>query len=77
MIEGVAPIAGVYKADRRNDVGVRPEVGGAGSTRADEDSITASMVKLVGGRQAVMRREDFTRGSGPAFINALEAASEL
>jgi len=76
-IEEVAPIAGVYKADRRNDVGVRPEVGGAGSTRAGEDNITAPMVKLVGGWQTMMRREDFARGRGPAFINALEAASEL
>jgi hypothetical protein len=35
------------------------------------------MEKLVGGQQVVMRREGFTRGRGPAFINALEAASEL
>jgi group II intron reverse transcriptase/maturase len=76
-IEEVAPVADVYKADRRSDVGVRPEVGGARITRADEDSITAPMVKLVGGTQTMMRREDFTRGRGPAFINALEAASEL
>jgi retron-type reverse transcriptase len=76
-IEGVAPVAGVYKADRRNDAGVRPEVGGAGSTRAGEDSITAPMVKLVGDQPVVMRREGFARGRGPAFINALEAASEL
>jgi len=78
MTRGVAAVAGAYKADRRSGDGVRPEVGGARTTRTGEDSTTSSMAKLAGGEKTVMRRrEAFARGRGPAFIDALEAASEL
>jgi Reverse transcriptase (RNA-dependent DNA polymerase) len=73
----VAATADAYKTDRRNGGGVRPEVGGARSTCADADNTTASTVKLDGGREAAGRREAFAQGRGPAFINALEAASGL
>lgn len=78
MTAGDASVAGAYKADRRSGAGVRPEVGGARTTRTDEDSITSSTAKLAGGVNTVTeRREAFARGRGPAFIDALKAASEL
>jgi hypothetical protein len=75
--ERVAPAADVYKAENRSGVGVRSGVGGADSTRAGEDNITSSTVKLISGCMAAKRWEVFARGSSPAFIDALEAASEL
>ena len=75
--EQVAPVLGAYKADRRSGVGVRPEVGGARTTRAGEDNTTSSMVKLAGGEPTARRREVFTRGRGPASSDALDRASAL
>ena len=73
----VAATADTYKTDRRNGVGARPEVGGARTTCAGADNTTASMAKLGGGGKTARRREAFVQGRGPAFINALEAASGL
>jgi hypothetical protein len=73
----VAATADAYKTDRRKGAGARPEVGGARNTCAGADNTTASMAKLDGGCETVRRREAFVQGRGPAFINALEAASGL
>ena len=75
--ERVAPAADAHKAEGRKGVGVRSGVGGARTTRTGEDSTTSSTAKLAGGGQTVGRREVFARGRGPAFVDALEAASEL
>ena len=75
--ERVAPAADAYKAENRSGVGVRSGIGGADSTRAGEDNRTSSTAKLTSGCMAAKRWEVFARGSSPAFIDALEAASEL
>jgi hypothetical protein len=75
--ERVAPAADAYKAENRSGVGVRSGIGGADSTRAGEDNRTSSTVKLAHGGMTARRREVFARGSSPAFIDVLEAASEL
>ena len=77
MAERVAPAADAYKAEHRSGVGVRSGIGGADSTRAGEDNRTSSTAKLTSGCMAAKRWEVFARGSSPAFIDALEAASEL
>ena len=73
----VAATADAYKTDRRKGGGARPEVGGARTTCADTDNTTVSTAKLDGGHKAAEGREAFAQGRGPAFINALEAASGL
>lgn len=68
---GDASVASTYKADRRNGAGVYPEVGGARSTRTDEDNKTSFMAKLAGGVKTVTEYEKSLPGEGALLSSTL------